>query len=146
MAQSLLNPTNTHHKNLTLAKNHPRIPFFSSPSSSCKVFPTMKNKYPLIRAASVVPPSNHQEKQNIPTLDALINGKSKEEIMLSISNSLSNCLSETHLDLTVPGLKSKTRGKVRDIYDGGDYLVLVTTDRQSAFDRILASIPFKGAE
>lgn len=34
--------------------------------------------------------------------------------------------------------------KVRDIYDCGDYLVLVTTDRQSAFDRILASIPFKG--
>lgn len=34
--------------------------------------------------------------------------------------------------------------KVRDIYDGGDYLILVTTDRQSAFDRILASIPFKG--
>lgn len=34
--------------------------------------------------------------------------------------------------------------QVRDIYDSGDYLVLVTTDRQSAFDRILASIPFKG--
>lgn len=34
--------------------------------------------------------------------------------------------------------------QVRDIYDGGDYLVLVTTDRQSAFDRVLASIPFKG--
>lgn len=34
--------------------------------------------------------------------------------------------------------------QVRDIYDCGDYLVLVTTDRQSAFDRILASIPFKG--
>ena len=34
--------------------------------------------------------------------------------------------------------------KVRDIYDGGNYLVLVTTDRQSAFDRVLASIPFKG--
>ncbi|MBA0625773.1 hypothetical protein Godav_003542, partial [Gossypium davidsonii] len=33
---------------------------------------------------------------------------------------------------------------VKDIYDGGGYLVLVTTDRQSAFDRILASIPFKG--
>ena len=33
---------------------------------------------------------------------------------------------------------------MRDIYDGGDYLVLVTTDRQSAFDRVLASIPFKG--
>ena len=36
------------------------------------------------------------------------------------------------------------RWQVRDIYDAGDYLVLVTTDRQSAFDRILASIPFKG--
>lgn len=34
--------------------------------------------------------------------------------------------------------------QVRDIYDAGDYLVLVTTDRQSAFDRVLASIPFKG--
>lgn len=33
---------------------------------------------------------------------------------------------------------------MRDIYDSGDYLVLVTTDRQSAFDRILASVPFKG--
>ncbi|CAA0823808.1 Phosphoribosylaminoimidazole-succinocarboxamide synthase- chloroplastic [Striga hermonthica] len=33
---------------------------------------------------------------------------------------------------------------VRDIYDGGNYLVLVTTDRQSAFDRVLASIPYKG--
>lgn len=61
-----------------------------------------------------------------------------------IKNSISNCLSETHLHLTVPQLNSKIRGKVRDIYDGGDYLVMVTTDRQSAFDRILASIPFKG--
>lgn len=57
---------------------------------------------------------------------------------------LNNCLSETNLHLSVPSLKSKTRGKVRDIYDAGDYLVLVTTDRQSAFDRVLASIPFKG--
>lgn len=34
--------------------------------------------------------------------------------------------------------------QVRDIYDAGDYLVLITTDRLSAFDRNLASIPFKG--
>jgi len=33
---------------------------------------------------------------------------------------------------------------VRDTYEAGDYLVLVTTDRQSAFDRVLASVPFKG--
>ena len=37
-----------------------------------------------------------------------------------------------------------SKGKVRDIYDLGDKLALITTDRQSAFDRILASIPFKG--
>ncbi|GAB2211062.1 hypothetical protein Droror1_Dr00016353 [Drosera rotundifolia] len=34
--------------------------------------------------------------------------------------------------------------QVRDIYQSGEYLVLVTTDRQCAFDRVLASIPFKG--
>jgi phosphoribosylaminoimidazole-succinocarboxamide synthase len=33
---------------------------------------------------------------------------------------------------------------VRDTYDLGDHLVIVTTDRQSAFDRLVASIPFKG--
>ena len=35
------------------------------------------------------------------------------------------------------------QGKVRDTYDFGDRLVIVTTDRQSAFDRILAQVPFK---
>ncbi|KAL6180016.1 hypothetical protein ACLB2K_046685 [Fragaria x ananassa] len=79
-----------------------------------------------------------------PPLDALLNGARKQEVLDAIGTSLPNCLSETNLHLTVPGLQSKTRGKVRDVYDCGDYLVMVTTDRQSAFDRILASIPFKG--
>lgn len=34
--------------------------------------------------------------------------------------------------------------QVRDTYDAGDRLVIVTTDRQSAFDRVLAAVPFKG--
>ena len=34
-------------------------------------------------------------------------------------------------------------GKVRDRYDLGDSLALVTTDRQSGFDRMLAKVPFK---
>lgn len=38
----------------------------------------------------------------------------------------------------------KITGKVRDIYDLGDKLALVTTDRQSGFDRMLAQVPFKG--
>lgn len=37
------------------------------------------------------------------------------------------------------------RGKVRDRYFGDDHLALVTTDRQSGFDRQLAQVPFKGA-
>lgn len=50
------------------------------------------------------------------------------------------CLEEAEF-LNLPGYR---RGKVRDTFDLGDRLVLVTTDRQSAFDRVLASIPFKG--
>jgi len=41
-------------------------------------------------------------------------------------------------------LGSKKSGKVRDIYEQGDRLVLVTTDRHSSFDRIVAHIPWKG--
>lgn len=35
-------------------------------------------------------------------------------------------------------------GKVRDIYVFQDHVLLISTDRQSAFDRSLASIPYKG--
>ena len=61
--------------------------------------------------------------------------KYKESISSSIDNTL------THTDL-----KSGTKktGKVRDQYDLGNKLALITTDRQSAFDRVLASIPYKG--
>jgi len=46
---------------------------------------------------------------------------------------------------TIPGLKSFATGKVRDVYDLGDSLLLVTTDRISAFDVIMANgIPDKG--
>lgn len=41
-------------------------------------------------------------------------------------------------------LGPKHSGKVRDIYTQADRLVLVTTDRLSAFDRILGAVPYKG--
>ncbi len=63
--------------------------------------------------------------------------KSKESV---IKANLENCLTET----APLGIGNCKRGKVRDIYDLGDKLLLVTTDRQSAFDRVLASVPFKG--
>ncbi len=44
-----------------------------------------------------------------------------------------------------PGLKLLSRGKVRDIYDFGDRLLLVASDRLSAFDVVLPTpIPEKG--
>ena len=36
------------------------------------------------------------------------------------------------------------RGKVRDTYAQGNRLILITSDRLSAFDRVLTTIPFKG--
>jgi phosphoribosylaminoimidazole-succinocarboxamide synthase len=49
---------------------------------------------------------------------------------------------ETHLE----GLTLKSRGKVRDIYDLGETLLIVATDRISAFDVVLPDgIPGKGA-
>ncbi|MBL0714973.1 MAG: phosphoribosylaminoimidazolesuccinocarboxamide synthase [Desulfosarcina sp.] len=48
---------------------------------------------------------------------------------------------ETHLD----GLRILKRGKVRDMYDLGKYLLMVATDRISAFDVIMPDpIPAKG--
>ena len=49
------------------------------------------------------------------------------------------------LQTDVPGLELKCRGKVRDVYDCGDALIIVATDRISAFDHVLGSgIPDKG--
>lgn len=52
----------------------------------------------------------------------------------------------THTDFHFPGQKSVYHGKVRDVYDiNDDLLVMIATDRISAFDVILPKgIPFKG--
>ena len=48
-------------------------------------------------------------------------------------------LKSTDFDLGI-----KYDGKVRDVYERDGKIVLIATDRQSAFDRNLANIPFKG--
>ena len=53
---------------------------------------------------------------------------------------MADVLRETNFDF----LGKKKVGKVRDIYDAGDRLILITTDRHSSFDRIIAHIPHKG--
>ena len=48
-------------------------------------------------------------------------------------------------DIVIPELPLYKRGKVRDVYDLGDRLLVVATDRISAFDFVLPSlIPNKG--
>lgn len=49
------------------------------------------------------------------------------------------------LETDLPGLRRLNRGKVRDIYELGDDLLIVATDRISAYDSILPTgIPRKG--
>jgi phosphoribosylaminoimidazole-succinocarboxamide synthase len=43
-----------------------------------------------------------------------------------------------------PALGERYVGKVRDVYRQGDRLTLITSDRLSAFDQVLTTIPFKG--
>jgi phosphoribosylaminoimidazole-succinocarboxamide synthase len=60
-------------------------------------------------------------------------------------DAIPNCLTATDLPLTEKSLTEKYVGKVRDTYEMSDgRLLLVTTDRQSGFDRLLGAIPFKG--
>jgi len=59
-----------------------------------------------------------------------------------LSEQLGHTLADTRLD----ELGERYRGKVRDVYRqrDRDRLFLVATDRLSAFDRVLTTIPFKG--
>ncbi|MDH5597403.1 MAG: phosphoribosylaminoimidazolesuccinocarboxamide synthase, partial [Candidatus Peregrinibacteria bacterium] len=57
-----------------------------------------------------------------------------------IRANLKNTITESSLS----GYEKIHVGKVRDTYTRGDKRIILTTDRQSAFDRVLAAIPFKG--
>jgi phosphoribosylaminoimidazole-succinocarboxamide synthase len=53
-------------------------------------------------------------------------------------------LPHTLQQLDLPALGELYRGKVRDNYSRADRIVMITTDRVSAFDHVLGTIPFKG--
>jgi len=56
-----------------------------------------------------------------------------------------NTINETVLQLELPGIKKVKSGKVREMFDVGDRLLLVASDRISAFDVIMPNgIPRKG--
>ncbi|HEY1100198.1 MAG TPA: phosphoribosylaminoimidazolesuccinocarboxamide synthase, partial [Myxococcota bacterium] len=53
-------------------------------------------------------------------------------------------LNDAVAGLADAGLPPTHQGKVRDVYVRGDELLLVATDRVSAFDVVLGTIPLKG--
>ena len=58
---------------------------------------------------------------------------------------MKSAMSDLVLATTIDGLPIPRRGKVRDIYETDDYLLIVATDRVSAFDVVLPDgIPGKG--
>ena len=57
-----------------------------------------------------------------------------------INDNLTNTIQDTNIDAP-----NKKVGKVRDAYFLDEKVVMISTDRQSAFDRVLAAIPYKGA-
>ncbi|NOZ07300.1 MAG: phosphoribosylaminoimidazolesuccinocarboxamide synthase [FCB group bacterium] len=53
-------------------------------------------------------------------------------------------LDQTLDDITLPELGEAYTGKVRNVYYQDDKIIMITTDRVSAFDHVLGTIPFKG--
>lgn len=61
---------------------------------------------------------------------------SQDELLQAVPHALRS--------VDVPGWGDKQTGKVRDLYTRDDQRLLITTDRVSAFDRVLGAIPYKG--
>src|SRR5579871_5440725 len=60
-------------------------------------------------------------------------------------NAIKSTVPAVITDTDLPGVPRVARGKVRDVYSVGDDLLIVATDRISAFDCILPQgIPGKG--
>jgi phosphoribosylaminoimidazole-succinocarboxamide synthase len=74
-----------------------------------------------------------------------VNVKTRSYVENLIDKSRSKTITDTNINTSsLPGFVSKHVGKVRDVYKCEDFIIIVATDRQSAFDRQLTSVPFKG--
>ncbi|KAK9865883.1 hypothetical protein WJX84_009219 [Apatococcus fuscideae] len=94
-----------------------------------------------LAAQQVLPslPSSRQQLRPTKARAVQTLGNLSPEIESAIEAGYGSCLVQSDL-----GLGKQTVGKVRDMYSLDEHLVIVTTDRQSAFDRLLAAVPYKG--
>lgn len=82
---------------------------FRSSSSLLSANRTIVSKTFKLSASSMEAQPRH-------SFEALTSIDPKNHLMNAIKASVSSCLSETHLHLTVPGLQSMTRGKVNPLF------------------------------
>ena len=71
-------------------------------------------------------------------------GKMSDERRESLATTLREALPHNLDGTDLLGVGEKYEGKVRDCYSKGGKRILVVTDRISAFDRVLGTLPFKG--
>jgi phosphoribosylaminoimidazole-succinocarboxamide synthase len=84
---------------------------------------------------------NNQEKsQTTASSLKLKNAKQESQYKMILENHINNVINITQFE----GLGSFYSGKVRDVYVKQESLILVATDRQSAFDISWCTVPFKG--
>src|ERR1700719_1805336 len=89
----------------------------------------------------------HDSFQSFPPLGQLTSTRSTLECFHFVGGSFLPAIPASRIlrETNFAGLEPSARGKVRDIYDLGDKLLIVATDRLSAFDVILPTpIPDKG--
>ena len=60
----------------------------------------------------------------------------KDSLLSQINNTFNNHVSDN--------MGTYYKGKVRDNYHIDDKIIMITTDRISAFDHVLGTVPFKG--
>lgn len=128
--RSTLNPSRTPQsvRRTVSAKNQA----FAS-VSFLRTLPEFK-KYPkpcsLVMSCQDKAHSQQEQRPQQLSLDDLVTSNRKGEVLGTIKESLSNCLSDTNLLETVPGLKSRIKGKVSGVVP----LFYTKTDAKQASD------------
>lgn len=91
----------------------------------------------------------HPPSSNLARISIANSNITSSNMVNKSKNPIEKNMRDSESDVTFSGvdlsfLGPKTAGKVRDIYEYNNALILITTDRLSAFDHILGLVPYKG--
>eukprot|EP00984_Skeletonema_dohrnii_P000983 scaffold316_cov122-Skeletonema_dohrnii-CCMP3373.AAC.15 len=135
-----------HQPGKVLPSSCVRVGRRGSHSLDSTAFPSSLLRCPAYGSLRVTHPSPHNKPlhKNIITMTESINQAHVDKIVAAYDASLQITGDNVVFDAAKGVAPVRLTGKVRDRYDLATKLALVTTDRQSGFDRHLASVPFKG--